>query len=146
MHTFHPPWCRPVRCVALAAALVLLPVAHAQTFKLQCDVEGKPSEPVVRVSPARVAVELQVIGRNLYFHVAGPPFYEMRVSTLVTEEFQGENLTSGTHIGARRQQRSSQRETEILIERGTLELVAHQDLTHGGKPLRFKYAGKCRQA
>ena len=130
------------------AALLCLSVgtASAQTFKLQCDLEGKPSEPVLRISPARVDLELQVIGRNLYFHMSGPPYYEMRVSTLVTDEFLGENLTSGTQVGARRQQRSTQRELEIVIERGSMEFTGHQDLVHAGKPLRMRYAGKCRPA
>lgn len=130
----------------LAWALLSPALVHAQTFKLSCDVEGKLSEGTVKVSAARVAVELQVIGRHLYFTVQGPPFYEMRVSTLVTEEFLGENLSSGTQIGARRQERRTQRETQLLIERGSMELTAHNDVSHAGKAQRFKYAGKCRQA
>ena len=130
----------------LALGLAGLGPAQAETYKLRCDVEGKLSEPVSKVLPARVVVELQTIGRHLYFHVAGPSHYEMRVSTLVSEEFEGENLTSGNQIGARRQQRSNQRETAILIERGSMELTAHNDVAQAGKTLRFKYSGKCKPA
>lgn len=138
---------RLMAVLALAACTLLSPtLLRAQTFKLSCDVEGKLSEATVKVSPARVAIELQVIGRHLYFTVQGPPFYEMRVSTLVTEEFLGENLSSGSQIGARRQERRTQRETQLVIERGSMELSAHNDVSHAGKAQRFKYGGKCRQA
>ena len=138
-----------LRMLQAASLLVLAaawPPAQAQTFKLQCEVEGKLPEPAPRVAPARVTVELQVIGRHLYFTVVGPGHYAMRVSTLVTEEFKGENLTSSSQLGARRLERKSERETELLIERGSMELSAHHDVSLGGKVQRFKYAGKCRQA
>ena len=137
------------RLLRVFSVLVLVnawPVAQAQTFKMQCEVEGKLPEPAPRIAPARVVVELQVIGRHLYFTVVGPGHYAMRVSTLVTDEFQGENLTSSSQLGARRQERKTERETELLIERGSLELSAHHDVSFGGKVQRFKYAGKCRQA
>jgi len=130
------------------ACLMLLPMstAWAQPFKLQCEVEGRWPEGTPRMSPARVTVELQVIGRHLYFTVIGPPSYAMRVSTLVSEDFQGENLTSSSQIGARRLERSTNKETELVIERGSMELTAHNDQSLGGKLQRFKYSGKCRPA
>lgn len=132
--------------LAALAAAAALPAAQAQPFRLQCDVEGRLPEPAARVAPARVSIELQVIGRHLYFNVSGPSHYQMRVSTLVTEEFKGENLTSNTQLGARRTERRTDKETELLIERGSLELSAHHDVSVGGKVQRFKYSGKCRQA
>lgn len=141
----HRKLWRPGWLLAVLAA-VWASAAQAQTYKLQCEVEGKLEDSSVRVSPARVVIEMQVIGRHFYFKVAGPPYYEMQVSSLVTEEFKGENLFSASQLGARRQHRSSQRESEILIERGSLELSAHNDVSVGGKTQRFKYAGKCRQA
>lgn len=142
--SLHRHW----RRCALAGVLGLagLAAAQAETYKLRCEVEGKFPEQMPKVPPARVVVELQVIGRNLYFHVVGPTHYEMRVSTLVTDDYRGENLTSGDQIGARRQQRSSQRESEIVIERGSMELSAHNDVALAGKTTRFKYTGKCKQA
>jgi hypothetical protein len=132
--------------VALTLGLASLGALHAETYKLRCEVEGRFAEPVPKIAPARVMVELQVIGRNLYFHVAGPSHYEMRASTLVTDEYQGENLTSGNQIGAKRMHRRSQRESEIVIERGSMELSAHNDVSLSGKTARFKYTGKCRPA
>lgn len=134
---------KPVWVAMLALALAC-PVASAQTFKLQCEVEGKWPEPSPRPSIARVSVELQVIGRHFYYTVAGPAPYAMRVSTLVTEDFKGENLTTSSQLGARRQQRSNQQETEIVIERGSMELSAYHDVAQGGKLQRFRYSGKCR--
>lgn len=126
-------------------ALAWTAAAQAQTYKLQCEVEGKLQDSAAKAAPARVTVEMQVIGRHFYFKVLGPTFYEMQVSSLVTEEFKGENLFSASQLGARRQHRSSQRESEIVIERGSLELSAHNDVSVGGRTQRFKYAGKCRQ-
>ena len=127
-------------------ACALCVSAQAQTFKLRCDVEGKFEDAPMKVAPARIVVEMQVIGRHFYYNVSGPTYYEMRVSTLVTEDFKGENLMSSTHMGARRQQRSNRQETEILIDRASMELSAHNDVSLAGKPQRFQYTGKCRQA
>lgn len=121
------------------------PAARAQPFKLQCDVEGKFADAEGKASTTRIGVELQVIGRHLYFTVIGPKPFEMRVSTLVTEEYEGANLTSSTQLGARRRHRASGQETSLLIERGSMELSAYNDVPSQGKLQRFKYAGKCRQ-
>lgn len=136
------------RCgLSLALSLAMLaPAVWAQPFKLQCEVEGKFAEAEGKPIAARVAVELQVIGRHLYFTVIGPKPFEMRVSTLVTEEYEGTNLTSATQLGARRKHRSSGQETSLLIERGSIDVSAYNDVPAQGKPQRFKYAGKCRQS
>jgi hypothetical protein len=81
----------------------------------------------------------------LYFTVIGPRPYEMRVSTLVTEDYEGTNLTSASQLGARRRHRASGQETSLLIERGSIELAAHNDVSVQGKLQRFKYTGKCKQ-
>ena len=132
--------------IAVCMGLWACKAAQAEPFKLRCEVEGKFPEASMKVQPARVTVELQAIGRHLYFTVIGPTYYEMRVSTLVTDDYLGENLTSGSQVGARRQEKRTQRETEILIERGSMELNAHHDVVQAGKTVRFKYAGKCRLA
>jgi hypothetical protein len=65
---------------------------------------------------------------------------------LESEAFKGVNLNSGSRIGARRQERSSQRETQIVIDRGSMSLTAHHDVVLAGKTQRFSYSGKCRPA
>jgi hypothetical protein len=134
-----------LRLFLLSALIVASQVAWGQPFKLQCDVEGKFADADGKAGQARVAIELQVIGRHLYFTVIGPKPYEMRVSTLVTEDYEGTNLTSSTQLGARRKHRASGQETSLLIERGSIELSAYNDVSVQGKLQRFKYAGKCRQ-
>lgn len=119
--------------------------ALSQPIKLQCEVEGKFVDAEGKATANRVAIELQVIGKHLYFTVVGPKPYEMRVSTLVTEEYEGVNLTSSSQLGARRRHRSSGQETSLLIERGSIELSAHNDVMVQGRLQRFKYTGKCRQ-
>ena len=135
-----------LRFFSLSVLVLASQAAWAQPFKLQCDVDGKFAEAEGKVGPARVAIELQVIGRHLYFTVIGPKPYEMRVTTLVTEDYEGTNLTSATQLGARRKHRASGQETSLLIERGSIELSAYNDVPVQGKLQRFKYAGKCRQS
>lgn len=136
-----------MRCAFVwSLGLLVLTGARAETFKLRCDVEGKFAESSPKVAPAEVGVELQLIGRHLYFKMAGPKYYEMRVSTLETEDFKGVNLNSGSRVGARRTERRTQMETEIVIERGSMALSAHHDVLLAGKTQRFTYAGKCRPA
>ncbi|MFM7341374.1 MAG: hypothetical protein ACKO3Q_01620 [Betaproteobacteria bacterium] len=120
-------------------------LAQAQPIKLQCEVEGKFADAEGKATATRVAIELQVIGKHLYFTVLGPKPFEMRVSTLVTEEYEGKNLTSSTQLGARRRHRASGQETSLLIERGSIELAAYNDVSVQGKLQRFKYTGKCKQ-
>ncbi len=126
-------------------SMLFASVALAQPIRLQCEVEGKFADAETKVAPARVAIELQVIGRHLYFTVIGPRPYEMRVSTLVTEEYEGTNLTSASQLGARRRHRASGQETSLLIERGSIELAAYNDVPVQSKLQRFKYTGKCKQ-
>ena len=75
-----------LRFFSLSVLVFASQAAWAQPFKLQCDVDGKFADAEGKATAARVGVELQVIGRHLYFTVIGPKPFEMRVSTLVTEE------------------------------------------------------------
>jgi hypothetical protein len=134
-----------LRFFLLSVLTFASPMVWAQPFKLQCDVEGKFADADGKAGQARVAIELQVIGRHLYFTVIGPKPYEMRVSTLVTEDYEGTNLTSSGQLGARRRHRASGQETSLLIERGSIEMSAYNDVSVQGKLQRFKYSGKCRQ-
>ncbi len=117
-------------------SMLFASVALAQPIRLQCEVEGKFADAEAKAAPAKVAIELQVIG---------PRPYEMRVSTLVTEDYEGTNLTSASQLGARRRHRASGQETSLLIERGSIELAAYNDVLVQGKLQRFKYTGKCKQ-
>jgi len=134
------------RCLLILALIWPVTQAWAQPFKLQCEVEGKFADAQGKPTLARVAIELQVIGRHMYFTVIGPRPFEMRVSTLVTEEYEGSNLTSASQLGARRRHRSSGQETSLLIERGSIEISAYNDVSVQGKYQRFKYEGKCKQS
>lgn len=132
-------------CVIGLLAMASFSLAQAQPIKLQCEVEGKFADAEGKTTPTRVAIELQVIGKHLYFTVLGAKPFEMRVSTLVTEEYEGKNLTSSTQLGASRRHRASGQETSLLIERGSIELSAYNDVPVQGKLQRFKYTGKCKQ-
>ncbi len=138
---------RAARLLALVCSgLSCLPgPALAQVFKLQCSVEGKvPALDDLKLPAAKVTVELQTIGKHLYFNVVGPRPYDMRVSSLETEAYLGTNLTSSSRLGARRKNRATEKETEIIIDRSSVELTAHNDTDYQGKAVRVDYAGKCK--
>jgi hypothetical protein len=130
------------------AGLVLLGLtcasAQAQTFRLYCDLEG--TIPVLedkKLKPARVTVEMQSIGKNIFFKLVGPRYYDMKVSSLTTETFTGKNLTTGAVIGARARHNDNGRETEIRIERESIQLTGYSDIDYRGKVLRMNLDGRC---
>lgn len=129
----------PVLMLGLWAGL-----AQAQTFRLSCDLEG--TIPVLedkKLKPAKVTVEMQAMGKNIFFKLVGAPYYEMKVSSLTTEAFTGKNLTTNGSIGARARQNDNGRETEIRIERDSLQLQGYSDIDYRGKVLRMNLEGRC---
>ena len=132
-------------CLVFLVFFVLTGPAQAQVFKLLCDVEGKvPALDDLKLPASKITVELQTIGKHLYFNVVGPRPYDMRVSSLETEAYLGSNLTSSSRLGARRKNRETEKETEIAIDRGSMELTAHNDTNYQGKAVRAQYSGKCK--
>ncbi len=119
-------------------------VVQAQTFRLQCDLEG--TIPVLedqKIKPARVTVEMQSIGKNIFLKLVGPRYYDMKVSSLTTEAFTGKNLTTAAAIGARARQNETGRETEIRIDRESIQLTGYSDIDYRGKVLRMNLEGRC---
>ena len=128
-------------------ALVLLVgggVAHAQTFRLSCELQG--TIPVLedrKLKPATVGVEMQSIGKNIFLKLTGSRYYEMKVSSLTTEAFTGTNLTTAGAIGARARHNDTGRTTEIRIERDTIVLSGYNDIDFRGKVVRMNLEGPC---
>jgi hypothetical protein len=135
----------------LRSALLLLaigPLAHlaqAQTFKLECEAEGVIAQlDNKKLPPAKVSIEIQNIGWHMYFNVIGPPDYQMRVSSLVTEQFLGTNLSNATRLGANKKNKSNGHENQIIIERATVNYSGYNDVDQRGKLVRILYEGKCK--
>ena len=140
-----PLWC------CLRSALLLLaigPLAHlaqAQTFKLECEAEGVIAQlDNKKLPPAKVSIEIQNIGWHMYFNVVGPLDYQMRVSSLITEQYQGSNLSNASRLGASKKNKSNGHETQIVIDRATVNYSGYNDVDQRGKLVRILYEGKCK--
>ncbi len=119
-------------------------VVQAQTFRLSCELQGTiPALEDRKLKPATVTVEMQSIGKNIFIKLIGPRYYDMKVSSLTTEAFNGSNLTSAGVIGARARENDTGRVTEIRIERDTILLSGHSDIDFRGKVLRMNLEGPC---
>ena len=140
-----PLWC------CLRSALLLLaigPLAHlaqAQTFKLECEAEGVIAQlDNKKLPPAKVSIEIQNIGWHMYFNVVGPLDYQMRVSSLITEQYQGSNLSNASRLGANKKNKSNGHETQVVIDRATVSYSGYNDVDQRGKLVRILYEGKCK--
>ena len=80
----------------------------------------------------------------MYFNVVGPPDYQMRVSSLITEQYQGANLSNASRLGANKKNKSNGHETQIVIDRATVSYSGYNDIDQRGKLVRIAYEGKCK--
>jgi len=119
-------------------------LAQAQTFKIDCDAEASIPLLEKKLTPAKITIELQNIGRNVYFNVVGPADYQMRVSSLVTEQYLGANLTTDARMGANKKNRANGRENQITIERESVAYAGYNDTDYQGKSVRILFEGKCK--
>jgi hypothetical protein len=135
----------------LRSALLMLVIgpmallAQAQTFKLECEAEGLIVQlDNKKLPPAKVSIEIQNIGWHMYFNVVGPPDYQMRVSSLITEQYQGTNLSNASRLGANKKNKSNGHETQVVIDRATVSYSGYNDVDQRGKLVRILYEGKCK--
>ncbi len=129
-------------CVCLGAGLC--GSAWAQTFKMPCDVEGTiPSLNDRKLDAAKVVVEIQSLGKNVFLKINGPKLYQVQVTSLATEEFDGKNLTTAKEMGAYKKHRKTGWESEIVLEREPIMLHAFHDVSYHGKITRVHVDGPC---
>jgi hypothetical protein len=142
-----PVTCSFFKALRLAALLWLSSSAlltHAQTFKIDCDAEASIPLLEKKLTPAKITIELQKIGLHVYFNVVGPADYQMRVSSLVTEQYLGANLTTASRLGANKKNRASGRENQITIDRESVAYAGYNDTDYQGKSVRILFEGKCK--
>jgi hypothetical protein len=120
-------------------------LAQAQTFKIDCDAAASiPQLDNKKLAPAKITIELQNIGRHVYFNVVGPADYQMRVSSLITEQYLGANLTTAARLGANKKNKANGRENQITIERESVTYAGYNDTDYQGKSVRILFEGKCK--
>jgi hypothetical protein len=137
------PCLRSALLMLVIGPLALL--AQGQTFKLECEAEGLIVQlDNKKLPPAKVSIEIQNIGWHMYFNVVGPPDYQMRVSSLITEQYQGTNLSNASRLGANKKNKSNGHETQVVIDRATVSYSGYNDVDQRGKLVRILYDGKCK--
>ncbi len=138
------PFFNALRVVALLGLSQSALLAQAQTFKIDCDAEASIPLMDKKLTPAKITIELQNIGRHVYFNVVGPADYQMRVSSLITEQYLGANLTTDARLGAHKKNKTSGRENQITIDRESVAYAGYNDTDYQGKSVRILYDGKCK--
>jgi hypothetical protein len=139
-----PSFLKFLRVLALLWLSQSALLVQAQTFKIDCDAEANIPLLEKKLSPAKITIELQNIGRHVYFNVVGPADYQMRVSSLVTEQYLGANLTTAARLGAHKTNKASGRENQITIDRESVAYAGYNDTDYQGKSVRILFEGKCK--
>jgi uncharacterized membrane protein YvbJ len=118
--------------------------SRAEVFKMSCEVEGAISQQDdKKLPPAKVVVEIQSIGKNIFINLIGPKLYEMRISSLSTEKFLGKNLTNAQHLGVSSKSTENAQMSEIVIGREKVFLKAYRDTQYAGALVRVNFQGPC---
>jgi hypothetical protein len=111
---------------------------------MPCEVEGSiPSLDGRKLDPAKVVVEIQSLGKNLFLKINGPKLYQVQINSLATEEFDGKNLTTAKEMGAYKKHRKTGAESEIRLQREPIMLHAFHDVSYNGKITRVHVDGPC---
>ena len=134
-----------LRTLGLALSLSLIAgVAHAQTFRMPCEVEATiPAMDDLKLETVKVVVEIQSMGKNIFLKVNGQPPYSLIANSLATEDYDGKNLTSDKQMGAFRKHKVTGAESEIRIRRDNVTLYAYHDTQYKGKNVRVVITGPC---
>jgi hypothetical protein len=133
-----------VLTAALLCVVVYVAPAHAQTFKMPCEVEATiPAMEDVKIKPQKVVIEIQSMGKNIFLKMNGPEPYLLIANSLATEEFTGKNLTTAKEMGAFRKHKMTGAESEIRIEQATVIVTAYHDINYMGKKVRINITGPC---
>ncbi len=119
--------------------------AHAETYTVQCSIEGTIAALEDKKLPAsEVSIEIQAIGNNLFFKVQGPKPYEMFINTLTTDQMAGKNLTNASGMGIQQKTLANAEMRELRIARANMALSGYSDITYRGKKHRMTIQGQCR--
>jgi hypothetical protein len=128
------------------ALFILQPMmALADTFKMSCLVEGMVDVPDgKKFPPSKLTVEIGSIGKNVFMNLEGPKPYDMRVSSLVTDKFQGKNLTNEIHLGVSSKNLQTGEVDEVSISRDKVFLTAFKEMNSNGSSTRIVFQGPCQ--
>ncbi len=136
-------WKTILRPVVLSL-LLHCPMTWADVFKMSCDVEGSIEQlDDKKLAPAKVVLEIQSIGKNIFINLTGPKLFEMRISSLSTDKFLGKNLTNSDHLGVSSKSVENGQLFEVVIGREKVYLKAFKDTVYAGATVRVNFQGPC---
>ena len=132
--------------VRTSLVALLLAMAHpCLAYTLTCDVQGKfPEMDKIVLDPATVTIDISSIGNHLYIKMEGPKLYNMFANTIISPEYEGQDLTSDTSIWVKRKNIQTKEETEIKIMRQPVFLKAMKDVKRYGKDMKLLISGPCQ--
>ena len=126
-------------------ALLISTMVPSWAYTLTCDVQGKfPEMDKIVLEPATVTIDITSIGNHLYIKMDGPKLYNMFANTIISPEFEGQDLTSDTSIWVRRKNVQTKEETEIKITRQPVTVKAMKDVKRYGKDMKLLVSGPCQ--
>ena len=126
-------------------ALLISTMVPSWAYTLTCDVQGKfPELDKIVLEPAIVTIDITSIGNHLYIKMDGPKLYNMFANTIISPEFEGQDLTSDTSIWVRRKNVQTKEETEIKITRHPVTVKAMKDVKRYGKDMKLLVSGPCQ--
>ena len=126
-------------------ALLISTMVPSWAYTLTCDVQGKfPELDKIVLEPAIVTIDITSIGNHLYLKMDGPKLYNMFANTIISPEFEGQDLTSDTSIWVRRKNVQTKEETEIKITRQPVTVKAMKDVKRYGKDMKLLVSGPCQ--
>lgn len=133
------------RLICSFFCLSLFGVANAQTYIVQCDLSGViPDMNNLQLKERPVTMESHVIGHNIFFNINEPKIFAMTVNSIETVENVGTNLSSMDILGARTKNKKTGRESQITLDRKTVEFNGYHDVVFHQKMVRIFIHGSCQ--
>jgi hypothetical protein len=91
-----------------------------------------------------VTMESHVIGNNIFFNINEPKIFAMIVNSIETVDNVGTNLSTMKILGARTKNKESGRESQITLDRKTVEFNGYHDVLFHQKVVRINIHGNCQ--
>lgn len=133
------------RFLLILSLMCLSHIAKAQTYTVQCDLGGViPEMNNLELKIRPVTMESHVIGKNIFFNINEPKIFAMTVNSIETVDNVGINLSSIKILGARTRNKETGRESQITLDRKTVEFNGYHDVLFHQKVVRININGSCQ--
>jgi len=133
------------RLFLILCLLSLSRLVSAQTYTIQCELGGIiPEMNNLELKVRPVTLESHVIGNNIFFNINEPKIFAMIVNSIETVDNVGTNLSTMKILGARTKNKENGRESQITLDRKTVEFNGYHDVLFHQKVVRINIHGNCQ--